>query len=92
MKFNIENLVEEHFSPNPAFGGSQVIYRFENNYGASVVSNAISRGLELAVVKFNGPDIMDYHLCYDTPLTSDVIGHLTPETLENILNRISKLN
>jgi hypothetical protein len=92
MKFNIANLIEEHFTPNPAFGGSQVIYRFKNNYGASVVSNKISHGLELAVLKFSGPHITDYNVCYETPVTNNVIGHLTPESLEEILNRISELS
>lgn len=91
MKFNIANLVEEHFSPNPAFGGTQIIYRFKNDYGASVISNKISNGLELAVLKFTGPNIENYNICYDTPVTSNVIGYLTPETLEEILNRISVL-
>lgn len=92
MKFNITNLVQEYFRPNPPNGGTQIIYRFTNDYGASVVSNVLSYGMELAVLRFTGPDITDYKLCYESPITQDVIGHLNPQDLENILIRISQLN
>lgn len=50
-------------------------YRFQNGYGASIVWNPASYGheeylFELAVLDENDD------LCYDTPVTSDVIGGL----------------
>jgi hypothetical protein len=58
-------------------GGQMVRVHFGNGYGASVVRSAYSYGgrdglYELAVLAGNT-------LCYDTPITDDVEGHLTPE-------------
>ncbi|MDF5756590.1 hypothetical protein [Spongiactinospora sp. TRM90649] len=74
-------------------GGIQHIYRFGNGYGASVVNHAFSHGVELAVLSWARPDspLGRYELTYDTPVTSDVIGHLTPERLEGLLGRIAAL-
>ena len=71
------------------YGGTQDIYEFHNGYGASVVSHAHSYGgnsglFELAVLK-NGD------LCYDTPLTDDVIGWLNAEQVESYLAQIEDL-
>ena len=69
-------------------GGTQQVYRFDNNYGALVVNHSFSNGLELAVIKFDGDD---WHLDYTTGITEDVIGHntqhrsLVPSTLGGIL-------
>jgi len=51
---------------------------FENGYGVSVVRHSFSYGgkaglYELAVLDVDG------EITYDTPVTNDVIGHLTPE-------------
>jgi hypothetical protein len=71
-------------------GGTQKVYKFENNYGASVVSHMYSyggnRGLwELAVLEFNGTD---WSLTYDTEITDDVIGYLDWDKVEKLLERI----
>jgi hypothetical protein len=71
-------------------GGLQRIYEFENGYGASVVmhngSYGGNKGLwELAVLDESGD------LCYHTPVTQDVIGHLTDTKLQEILKEISEL-
>jgi hypothetical protein len=63
---------------------------FDNGYGASVVSHQFSYGgkdglFELAVLDKNGK------LTYDTPITSDVIGYLTPEKVTEILFQIQDL-
>ena len=70
--------------------GSQRIYRFGNGYGASVVRHEHSYGgrqglFELAVLDSND------ELCYDTPITRDVIGWLTLVQVEELLDQISKL-
>lgn len=71
--------------------GIQVIIRFRNGYGASVINCDMSKGVELAVVKFFGPHEDDWDLCYDTPVTSDVIPYLTPESLAQALQEIVDL-
>lgn len=78
-------------STRPMRGGQQSLYRFPNGYGASVVNHGIAYGgLELAVIRFDGNG-NDYRVVYDTPVTSDVIGHLTPEELEQTLDAINAL-
>ena len=68
--------------------GVQVVFRFENGYGASVVFHSHSYGIELAVAKFKSEENIEWGLCYDTPITNDVIGHLNQEELEKILTDI----
>lgn len=76
-------------------GGKQVVHRFDNNFGASVVCHDFSYGREeglkeLAVLKFT--DSSDkYELTYDTQITNDVIGHLTDEEVNELLTRIEAL-
>lgn len=87
--------------PHPVGDGVQKIYRFDNNYGASVIRNSIGGigasygyedGLwELGVIQFYSKDNDDYSLTYLTPITDDVLGHLTEENVNNILQRISEL-
>jgi hypothetical protein len=73
---------------------SQEIHRFDNGYGASVIQKSFSYGaakglFELAVIKFTGDD---WNLDYSTPITNDVIGHLTESSVLELLSRIKKLN
>jgi hypothetical protein len=70
-------------------GGNQWVFRFPNDYGASVVSHCFSYGLELAVVKFD--ELGQFELTYDTPVTDDVIGHMTEEELVDTLRKIKNL-
>lgn len=77
-------------SVNKVYGGFQELYRFPNGFGASVICHRFSYGgdrglLELAVLDLNGD------LCYSTPVTEDVIGHLTRTDLENVLDQIANL-
>jgi hypothetical protein len=76
------------------YGGIQKIYKFDNNYGASVVNHSGSygsdRGLwELAVLFFESDD--DWDLCYTTPITNDVMGYLEEARVEEILVEIKAL-
>lgn len=71
--------------------GTQRIYKFPNGYGASVVRHERSYGgreglFELAVLNEQG------NICYSTPITSNVIGWLTMEEVDQILDDISKLS
>lgn len=76
-------------------GGTQRIYRFANGYGASVVRHPFSYGnkeglFELAVLSDFKSDT-EYELTYSTPITSDVIGYLTDEKVEELLTQIEAL-
>jgi hypothetical protein len=73
----------------PMFDGGQWLFRFDNGYGASVIRHRGSYGVELAVIKFCEDG--DYKIVYDTPVTSDVIGHLDRETLIDTLKAIEDL-
>lgn len=62
---------------------------FDNGYGVSVVSHTRSYGgkqglYELAVLK-------DGDICYDTVITDDVIGYLTPELVTEIMIKVQEL-
>lgn len=73
-------------------GGVQIVFRFENNLGASVINHNGSYGVELAVAKFNSEDNDDWDICYTTPITSDVIGYIeTEDELISLLNSIKNL-
>jgi hypothetical protein len=87
--------VIDRIHPNHA-GGIQRIYRFGNGFGASVIRSSYSYGgrsglFELAVLKFDGESDRDYEITYDTPITSDVEGHLTDEAVDALLDRIQAL-
>ena len=70
-------------------GGLQRRYQFQNGYGASVINHKGSYGYpnkwELAVTNSDGG------LCYDTPITDDVIGHLSEEQVLETLEQIKAL-
>lgn len=73
---------------------SQYIFKFENNYGASVVKNSLgSYGhkqdlWELAVLEFNNDK---YRITYDTPITEDVVGWLSDDGVKDILKRVKQM-
>lgn len=66
-------------------------YHFDNGYGASVIHNKYSYGLELAVIKHN-KKTGSWDLDYESGITNDVIGYIKgKEELEEILIKISNL-
>ena len=75
-----------HFIPN----AERYTITFGNGYGASIIRNEMSYGgseglFELAVIGKDGG------LCYDTPITSDVIGYLSGKEVGKTLDSIKAL-
>lgn len=102
IDFNNPTLEREHpLSKEGLSFGTQKIWRFKNGYGASVIQLKVGNTFgsytsnekewELAVIKFNSEDIEDFKLVYDTPITNDVIGHLSKKEVVKILEKIKKL-
>ena len=66
-------------------------YHFKNGYGASVIHNPYSYGLELAVLKYD-EKTERWDINYDTNITDDVVGYIDGKKgLEKLLNKISQL-
>ena len=77
------------FKPHSIGNGLQAIMNFPNGYGISVVRfdgsyTSNDQEWELAIFH-NGC------LCYDTPITDDVIGHLTASGVTNIMEQVQQL-
>jgi hypothetical protein len=93
MKFS-----DLQFQPHPIASGIQSKHFFDNGYGVSVVrfrgiiaggSYGYEEGLyESAVLKGTEEK---WELCYDTWITSDVLGHQTVEDIDSLLFEIEKL-
>ncbi len=91
MSDNNKFLTQNSKSPSM---GTQKLYSFPNGYGASVVKHEYSyggdRGLwELAVINNISEDGFD--ICYDTPITDDVIGFLNDPEVDRLLYLIRDL-
>lgn len=70
-------------------GGVQRMFTFNNGYRVSVICHPYSYGgrdglWELAVIR-------DGNIVYDTPVTSDVEGHLKWEEVETLLKQVADL-
>ena len=80
---------ELNFKDTKSNNGIHAIVKFENNYGASVVKHDHSYGgkdglYELAIFK-------DDEICYDTPITNDVLGYLSDKDVTEVLIKIQQL-
>ena len=69
--------------------GEQYIFHFENGFGASVIRKRGSYGFEQGLWEL--AVLWEGHLCYSTPITDDVIGHLSNEEVNDILDQIKEL-
>lgn len=72
----------------------QWLFRFDNDYGTSVVKHFGSYGFEedlfkLAVIKWQND--VTWHLCYDTEITDNVVGHLSNEEVMELLYKVNSI-
>lgn len=79
---------------NDELGGIHYIFRFPNNYGASVVKGKYTYGgdkdlWEMALIYFHD-ESNDYKLVYEKDFEVDVIGYLTVYQVNELLRKIIK--
>ena len=79
------------FKPNPMGDDFGIVSRtkFDNGYEVSVVKSPYTYGgdkglYELAIFK-------DDQICYDTPITDDVIGYLREQDVTEVMEKIQQL-
>ena len=96
LKINEDMKIYNIKTHEPNFGpvGKQWLFRFPNDYGASVVINDYSYGhenglFELAVIKFQYDK---WEIDYSTPVTNDVLGYLSSKDVMEYLYQIKNLN
>ena len=75
--------------------GENAHHIFPNHYGVSVVRGLYTYGgrqglYELAIIIMT-PEMKYSEICYNTPITNDVIGYLTPEQVTEIMKKVSEL-
>ena len=78
------------FEAHPAgMGGTRAAHTFPNGFGVSVINSSFSyggdKGLYEMAILFKGK------LTYDTPLTDDVLGHLTKAEVNEYLAKVEAL-
>ena len=81
---NFTKLLPEFITSNvEGAGGHAIRWEFPNGYGASVVCHPMSYSgaAEFAVLR-------EGRICYDTPITSDVISHVTEHEVAGYLARL----
>ena len=79
--------------PNYPTNGVQAKHFFDNGYGVSVVKFPGSYGYGLGLYEsavLKGTE-EESEICYDTEITSDVIGHQTEEEVEDLLYKVGNL-
>jgi len=77
-------------SAKPENGGIALRFAFPNGYGASVIRHDYSYGheeglWELAV-------LLNDEIAYNTSITNDILGSLTEGEVQEILEKIKKLD
>lgn len=73
--------------------GLHTIYRFDNNYGASVIKHDFIYGFELVVIEYDDDDddITYFNICYDTLITNNILYRLSLNEVNHILKDIEKI-
>jgi hypothetical protein len=88
------------FNNHPAGDGKQAVMLFPNGYGVSIVRFNLPGGFgygsytsdesewELAVLKETEDE---WSLTYETPITDDVLGHLSEDDVTEIMAKVQSL-
>ena len=71
------------------FNGIVLTWHFPNGYGASVIKHDYSYGGSDGL--WEGAVLHHDMLCYDTPITDDVIGYMNCFEVDKFLNTIEAL-
>jgi hypothetical protein len=71
--------------------GMQILFKFPNDYGISLVCHAFSYGnasdeFEIAIAKFE-PDSDNWRVTYDTDITGDVLGYQSKEDVIDVIQK-----
>lgn len=80
---------------NDELGGVHYIFRFPNNYGASVIKSKYTYGgdedlWEMALLYFHNLSKWDYELVYEKDFEGDVMGYLSDGKVNEVLKKIIK--
>lgn len=75
--------------------GEQAFHIFDNHYGVSVVRGPYTHGgrkglYELAVI-YMAPGDRESKIVYDTPVTNDIMGYLTPDNVTDVMAQVEAL-
>ena len=90
MDLTYSDKFKDYIEVQRDIGYPQTIYKFPNGYGASVIKfNYVYFGIEIAVLRFdeNG----NWDIDYRTPITNDIIGGLSEEARDDVLQQILDL-
>ena len=85
-----DDLVFEDMSETSISGNKRTLLFFKNGYGISVVQTGIPTPNTWEVAVLKGNDKV-WDICYNTPITSDVIVCADPVEVENIMIQIQEL-
>ena len=88
------NVLEFKTHPQGEEFGITARIQFDNGYGASIVQHDFSYGgkkglWELAVIKYDEDG--EWDICYNTSITSDVLGYLSEDDVTDYLTQIEQL-
>ena len=77
---------------NSINSGMQVMFRFPNNYGLSIVCHSFSYGrddnkFEVAIIRFNSEDDKDWDITYSTSITNNVLAYQSKDDVLNVIEQ-----
>ena len=93
-KGNEMNINDLDWQEHPAgFGGTQAKIFYLNGYGVSIVLDSMfySNGIDTYEVAILEGTEDDWEITYNTPITDDVLGHLSEIDVMHILKRVKVL-
>ena len=79
------------FMPHPIMGadGTRAYMEFPNGYGISVVTGKFAYSDDEH--PYEAAVLSEGLVCYNTPITDDVVGHLNEEGVTQIMKQIQEL-